>query len=93
MANKGNSLTDPICPTYAAGAISQISGKGAASLIEFNNDGWNGQPGANYGYQNQAAGETVGSFNNDWQNGCHSQSVQPTYSSGLLSFGRTGRQS
>ena len=86
-ANTKNSLADPICPTYAAGTVSIISSGAKAT----NNDSaLAGQPN---GYQNQVAGSTVGSFNNDWQNGCWSQNVQPTYSTSLLDFGHTGRQS
>lgn len=94
MANLGDSLTDPICPTYSAGTVSKTTGIGASAGGEFLNDYWNGKAGAGYGYQNQCNyGWTVGANNSDWTNGCHTFSVVPTYSSGLNSFGRTGRQS
>ena len=88
-----NSNADPICPTYASGSFSLTTGKGTGSG-EFNDDFFNGKAGAGYGYQNQIIfGRSVGATNCDWTNDCLSQSVAVTYSSGLLSFGRTGRQS
>jgi hypothetical protein len=88
--NSKDSNADPICPTYAAGTCSLITAKGSASG-EFNDDcARKGQPN---GYYNSVASTTVGSFNNDWQNGCWSQNVVPTYSSCLLRFGIEGRQS
>ena len=85
--NAKNSLADPICPTYAAGTVSNIS----AGQKSTNND--SAAPGQPNGYQNQTACSTVGSFNNGWENGCWSQNIQPTYSTSLLDFGHTGRQS
>lgn len=35
----------------------------------------------------------VSAQNNDWNNGCLTQSVAPTFSTSLLDFGNTGRQS
>ena len=91
MANLSNSAADPICPTYAAGTISLVTGKGANAGGDFNNDcAMKGQPN---GYFNTMVCSTVGSFNSGWENGCWTQTVQPTYSKGLLSFGNTGRQS
>lgn len=86
-ANSLNSTADAICPTFAAGTVAIISSGAKAT----NNDG--ALPGGANGYQNQYPCGTAGSFNNEWSNGCWSQNIQPTYSSGLLSFGRTGRQS
>ena len=81
-------MADHITPTYAAGTISVVSAGNKA----FINDSV--APGQPNGYQNQVDDDTVGSFNSNWANGCLSQSVAPTYgSSGLLSFGSTGRQS
>ena len=88
MANTLNSSADPICPTFSSGYLSIQS---TSNFSDLNNDSAN--PGSANGYQNQEPGITVGSFNNDWNNGCLTQSVTPTYSSGLLSFGNTGRQS
>jgi len=85
--NAKNSLADAICPTYAAGTISLISGGQKAT----NND--SAKPGSPNGYQNVVACSDVGSFNNGWENGCWSQNVNPTYSSSLIDFGHTGRQS
>ena len=86
--NSGNSLADPICPTYAAGSISLISGIGTGDIL--NDCALAGQPN---GYNNSITGNTVGSFNNGWENGCYTQSVTPTFSTSLLDFGHTGRQS
>ncbi len=95
MANLLNSTADPICPTYGAGTVSVTTAKiSTGGAGEFNNDGWNNQPGAGYGAFNQNDyGRTVNAKNDAWTNDCLTQSIQPTYSSGLLSFGRTGRQS
>ena len=83
--NAKNSLADPICPTYAAGTLSTTYGAKA-----LNND--SAGPGAN-GYLNTLNDDTVGSYNNTWTNGVNTQSILPTYSAGLLSFGHTGLQS
>ena len=91
MANLNNSAADPLCVTYAAGTLSLTTGKGTGAGGDFNNDC--AKPGQPNGYYNSFPSNTVGGFNNDWSNGCNSQSVNPTYSSGLLSFGETGRQS
>ena len=85
--NAKNSLADPICPTYAAGTFSLMSGGNKST----NND--SAMPGGPNGYQNVVACSDVGSFNNGWQNGCWSQDVTPTFSTSLLDFGHTGRQS
>jgi hypothetical protein len=87
-ANTQNSLKDPICPTYAAGSISIMSGTGTGDVL--NDSALAGQPN---GYNNTITGFTVGSFNNGWENGCWSQNVVPTYSSSLIRFGLEGRQS
>ena len=77
-------MSDAICPTYSAGTTSTWS-------MSFLNDAVvKGQPN---GYVNETASMTVGSFNNGWGNGCLSQNVAPTYTTSLLDFGRTGRQS
>ena len=83
-----SSAADPICPTFAAGTFSVISKAGVANTI---NDCV--APGGANGYVNQLPSTTAGSFNNDWGNNVLTQSVTPTYSSGLLSFGNTGLQS
>jgi hypothetical protein len=91
--NAANSLADPICPTYAAGTVSVNSGSTTGDLL---ND--SAKPGSANGYINNwsniAIGVArVGGFNNGWTNVCNSQNITPTYSSGLVSFGNTGRQS
>ena len=83
-----NSANDPICPTYAAGSISLATSTGN---FAYNND--SAAPGQPNGYAGTIVDMTVGSFSGSWNNGCHTQTVLPTYSNGLLSFGRTGRQS
>jgi hypothetical protein len=83
-----SSAADPICPTFAAGSMSIVSGSGNFNL---NND--SAAPGVANGYVNQCPSITVGSFNNDWNNDYLTQTKTPTYSSGLLSFGNTGLQS
>lgn len=90
MANLGDSLKDPICPTYAAGTVSLMSKADFSDrLLDGAGSGANG-----YLANTEQASVTVGSFNCDWNNDCWSQSVLPTYGSGgLLSFGNTGRQS
>lgn len=88
-------MSDQICPTFAAGAMSVISGGGVGDFL---NDCYSqatvitGGTQA-CGYLNSIPSTTVGSFNNDWTNGYLTQSKTPTYSSGLLSFGNTGLQS
>lgn len=86
--NPLNSLNDPICPTFASGTFSLISGNG---ISDINND--SAKPGQPNGYVNQTPSDSVGGFNNDWNNDTLNQKVTPTYSSGLLSFGHTGQQS
>ena len=88
MANTGNSLADAICPTFAAGSFSKISGGTTGDIL---ND--SAAPGQANGYANSINDITVGSFNNTWTNGDLSQNVQPVYRNGLLSFGNTGLQS
>ena len=83
-----SSAADPICPTFASGSMSINSG---TSVFNLNNDC--AAPGVANGYANQAPSITVGSFNNDWNNDYLTQSKQPSYSNGLLSFGNTGLQS
>ena len=82
-------MSDPICPTFSAGTIS--TGNGVGSVLFNNGDG--AVPGQPNGYSNQFPNGTVGSFNNGWANGDLTQSVQPVFRSGLLSFGNTGLQS
>ena len=106
MANLLNSAADPIAPTYGTGAVSINSGIGTnetgvnSTVGDFLNDSTS-PTGAN-GYVNNFTSygssglNRVGGFNNGWSNGCLSHQglgVSPTYSSGLLSFGNTGRQS
>ncbi len=77
-------MADPICPTFASGTISlqtQILNDKAVA------GGANGYSGENPYFN------TVGSFNNAWNNECLTQSITPTYSSSLLQFGSTGHQS
>jgi hypothetical protein len=81
-------MSDPICATYAAGTISLATG---SPINGFNNDSV--APGQPNGYINSFPNLTVGSFNNAWTNGDLTQSVQPVYRNGLLSFGNTGLQS
>ena len=81
-------MSDPICPTFAAGTIALATG---SPVNGFNNDSV--APGGANGYVNQYPSLTVGSFNNSWTNGDLNQNVQPTYRNGLLSFGNTGLQS
>ena len=81
-------MPDPICPTFAAGTFSIISDGGVFNTLADSVSA----TGVN-GYTTQAPCETVGSFNTFWTNGCHTQTVQPTFSTTLLSFGATGRQS
>ena len=88
MANTGNSLADNICPTYAAGTLSKISGGTTGDTL---ND--SAAPGQTNGYANSINDITVGSFNSAWTNGDLSQNFQPVYRNGLLSFGNTGLQS
>jgi hypothetical protein len=99
-----NSAADPIAPTYGTGALSIVSGinvqeTGVNSTVgDFLNDA--SVPGQPNGYANafsayQCGLNRAGGFNNGWTNGCLSHSgfgVPPTYSSGLVSFGNTGRQ-
>ena len=84
-----NSSNDPICPTFAAGSFSLVSN--AKSIFSNLND--SAAPGVANGYANTIIGLTVGSFNSDWNNNVLTQSIQPAYSNGLLSFGNTGLQS
>ena len=81
-------MSDPICPTFAAGSISAMN----SSAINSNNNDCV-QPGQPNGYFNSFPNLTVGSFNNGWTNGDLTQTVQPVYRNGLLSFGSTGLQS
>ncbi len=105
MANTLDSLKDPIAPTYGTGAVSIISGvntqeTGVNSTVgDFLND--NALPGGANGYVNNFTGyasssmNRVGGFNNGFTNGALSHAgfgLVPTYSSGLVSFGNTGRQ-
>ena len=81
-------MADAICPTFAAGTVSLISGSNVTARL-----GDSAKPGSANGVTGQFPCSTAGSFNNEWANGCLSQNVTPTFSSGLLSFGNTGRQS
>ena len=99
MANALNSTADAICPTYAAGTISKNDTPyaGIATYDILNDCVCIGSAltggTVGFGYINQVNPWTVGSMNNGWANGCLSQNVTPTYSSGVLSFGNTGLQS
>ena len=86
--NPNNSNADPICPTYAAGTLSLWTNRQGSG---FNNDA--ACPGQPNGYINTQVSLTVGSFNSDWTNSYLTQSKQPVYRNGLLSFGNTGLQS
>ena len=86
-----NSANDPICPTYSAGSNALVTSKPVGAVGEFLND--SAAPGQPNGYANAINNTTVGSFHSDWNNGDLTQSVQPKYSNGLLSFGATGLQS
>ena len=93
MANVSNSAADHITPTYAAGTLSIISGTLTGDLL---NDSVSSS-GAN-GYTNNFDGYSVGisrvgGYNSAWTNGCLSKSITPTYTSSLIQFGTTGRQS
>ena len=81
-------MPDAICPTFASGTFSVISGNDANDILV--DKALAGQ--AN-GYASQLPCETAGSFNNGWANGCLTQSVGPTFSTSLVDFGNTGRQS
>lgn len=83
-----SSASDPSCPTYAAGTISLMNG---AAILMNNND--SAAPGQPNGYTGTFPALTVGSFNAAWANGDLTQTVQPVYRNGLLSFGNTGLQS
>jgi len=100
-----NSSADPLAPTYGTGAVSIVSGintqqAGVNSTVgDFLNDA--AVPGQPNGYTNNftnyaASGMSrAGGYNNGWCNGSLSHQgfgIPPTYSSGLLSFGNTGRQ-
>ena len=101
--NAGNSLADPIAPTYGTGAVSIMSGvntvqTGVNSTVgDFLNDA--AVPGQPNGYTNNFTSygssgmNTVGGFNSGWSNGCLSKNTPPTYSSSLIRFGLEGRQS
>ena len=103
MSQQSSSAQDPIAPTYGTGAVSIMSGVNTAqpgvnsTVGDFLND--SAAPGQPNGYVNNftdygsSGMSRAGGFNNGWANGDLTQSVQPTYSSGLLSFGRTGLQS
>lgn len=107
MANPpyGDSSKDPIAPTYGTGSVSIVSGintqeTGVNSTVgDFLND--NAAPGSANGYVNNftyygsSQMSRAGGYNNGWNNGCLSHAgfgIPPTYSSGLVSFGNTGRQ-
>jgi len=79
-------MADAICPTFAAGTISEI-GVGETlddfTLVTAPNGTANQKT-----YKN-----TVGSFNHSWSNGALSNTVLPTFSTSLVDFGTTGRQS
>ena len=100
-----NSANDPIAPTYGTGAVSIMSGVNTAqagvnsTVGDFLND--SAAPGQPNGYINNFTSygssgmNRVGGFNSGWANGCLSHQgfgIPPTYSSGLVSFGNTGRQ-
>ena len=105
MSQQSDSSKDPIAPTYGTGTVSIMSGintaeSGVNSTVgDFLNDSLS--PGSPNGYINNFTSygssgmNSVGGFNSGWANGCLSHQgfgIPPTYSSGLLSFGNTGRQ-
>ena len=96
MSQQSDSSKDPICPTYAAGTFAKMSTNGGGDILNdyySQNTSITGSTQSN-GYINEFSySRTVGAFNNDWNNSYLTQSVTPTYSSGLLSFGNTGLQS
>lgn len=82
-------MSDPICPTFAAGTMSlENSGN---SVLSTNAD--SAAPDQPNGYTGTYPDSTVGSFNNGWTNGYLTQTKQPVFRNGLLSFGNTGLQS
>ena len=95
MSQQSSSASDPICPTYAAGTVALSSTGNASDILKDYYAQTTALTGStvqsgnvnSYNYWN------VGAYNNSWNNGCLTQSVTPTYSSGLLSFGNTGLQS
>lgn len=77
-------MPDAICPTFAAGTLSQVTDVLNDSALA----------GSANGYQNENTFlATAGSFNNAWANGCLTNTVTPTFATSLVSFGNTGRQS
>lgn len=81
-------MADAICPTFASGTFSVISGSDV-----FDTNGDCALPAGVNGYTRTVPDITAGSFNNGWVNKCHTQTVAPTFSSSLVDFGNTGRQS
>lgn len=81
-------MPDSICPTFGAGTMSIVSDGDAFDLLadKVSATGLNG-------YTNQYPSRSAGSFNFGWANGCLVQSVTPTFSTSLVDFGTTGRQS
>ena len=102
MSSLTSSAQDPIAPTYGTGALSIVSGttlEGNTTVGDFLND--SAAPGQPNGYINNFTSygasqmNRVGGYNSGWANGCLSHQgfgCAPTYSTGLLSFGNTGRQ-
>ncbi len=77
-------MPDVICPTFAAGTLSLNT--------RVNNDA--ALAGQAHGSSNKNPFfNTVGSHNTAWNNECLTQSVTPTFSTSLVDFGNTGRQS
>ncbi len=77
-------MADAICPTFAAGTISKVT--------QVLND--NALAAGANGYTNENPFfNTVGAFNTAWNNECLTQTVAPTFSTSLVDFGNTGRQS
>lgn len=77
-------MADAICPTFAAGTVSQPT--------QVLNDC--ALAGGSNGYTNENPYfNTVGSFNTAWNNECLTKTVTPTFSTSLVNFGSSGRQS
>ena len=85
-------MADQICPTQGSGFISLVSS--ADDLLDdFILPSRTGST-SMMGYINCTTNHReAGSQNNGWVNGCLTQTVAPTFSTSLVDFGNTGRQS
>lgn len=77
-------MPDRICPTFATGTVSLVNRNNTDAALAGSVEGTTGKS----TYHN-----TVGSSNFSWVNGCLTQTVTPTFSTSLVDFGNTGRQS